>query len=215
MSGENIEAVKRANAALNLLHVAVAFFLQTAMGLIIARWPQSNGAYPAEAHQTAMLVLLGMEGAAFGWFGIATQSKPILAGGGSVKLVRTPPQNFLPLTVAAWNASAQQLVAGWRLAAVTSSILCLVLTTSLANVTGRPAILVQVVEANRLAAAQCVGGAPDDVGDLTVSQAKHAAMAHPISSPPLVLTWALPASVGHTDLQPQLRAEKTFCQSRW
>jgi predicted MFS family arabinose efflux permease len=48
----------RANAALNLLHVGIAFLLQTTMGLIIAQWPQSDGAYPADAHQTAMAIIL-------------------------------------------------------------------------------------------------------------------------------------------------------------
>src|SRR5215472_1305150 len=61
----------RANAALNLLHVGIAFLLQTGMGLIIAQWPQSNGAYPAEAHQTAMGGLLGLEVTALVWFGVA------------------------------------------------------------------------------------------------------------------------------------------------
>ena len=46
----------RANAALNLLHVGGAFVLQSASGLIIEQWPAASGHYPAEAHQTAMLL---------------------------------------------------------------------------------------------------------------------------------------------------------------
>src|SRR5215471_13737600 len=55
----------RANAALNLLHVGTAFILQTATGHGIAQWQQVNGAYPAEAHQAAMIGLLTTEAAAF------------------------------------------------------------------------------------------------------------------------------------------------------
>ena len=48
----------RANAALNLLHIGGAFVLQLATGSIIALWPQSQGAYPTEAHQAAMGTML-------------------------------------------------------------------------------------------------------------------------------------------------------------
>src|SRR5215467_12133669 len=59
----------RANAALNLLHVGIAFLLQTGAGLIIAQWPQSAGAYPAEAYRAAMGGLLTLELSALVWFG--------------------------------------------------------------------------------------------------------------------------------------------------
>jgi hypothetical protein len=58
----------RANAALNLLHVGAAFLLQTGVGLIIAQWPQLDGTYPAEAYQTAMAALIGLEFGASGLF---------------------------------------------------------------------------------------------------------------------------------------------------
>ena len=48
------EASGRANAALNLLHVGAAFVLQSAMGIIIAQWPQTNGGYAVAAHEAAM-----------------------------------------------------------------------------------------------------------------------------------------------------------------
>src|SRR5262252_5512136 len=51
----------RANAALNLLHVGIAFLLQMGTGLIIARWQEVNGAYPAEAYQSGMIALLVLE----------------------------------------------------------------------------------------------------------------------------------------------------------
>jgi len=66
----------RANAALNLLHVGIAFVLQTAIGLVITQWPHSEGAYPAEAHQTALGALLGLELAALTWFVMVTALRP-------------------------------------------------------------------------------------------------------------------------------------------
>ena len=52
------EMSRRANAALNLLHVGAAFALQCATGFIIARWPEARGAYPGEAHKAAMATTL-------------------------------------------------------------------------------------------------------------------------------------------------------------
>jgi hypothetical protein len=67
----------RANAALNLLHVGIAFLLQTGTGLIIARWPHSEGTYPAEAYQAAMGALLGLELAALAWFVVVAAPRPM------------------------------------------------------------------------------------------------------------------------------------------
>jgi MFS family permease len=68
----------RANAALNLLHVGVAFVLQTAIGLVITQWPHSQGTYPAEAYQAAMGALLGLQMTAFTWFGLAAPNHRVL-----------------------------------------------------------------------------------------------------------------------------------------
>jgi predicted MFS family arabinose efflux permease len=48
------EVSGRANAALNLLHVSAAFVLQSARGIIIAQWPQTNGGYAVAAYEAAM-----------------------------------------------------------------------------------------------------------------------------------------------------------------
>jgi hypothetical protein len=66
----------RANAALNLLHVGVAFVLQTTTGQIIAHWPHSDGTYPAEAHQAALGALFGLELAALAWFVMVAALRP-------------------------------------------------------------------------------------------------------------------------------------------
>jgi hypothetical protein len=67
----------RANAALNLLHVGVAFVLQTAIGLVITQWPHSEGTYPAEAYQAAMGALLGLELVALAWFVLVAAPRPM------------------------------------------------------------------------------------------------------------------------------------------
>ena len=68
----------RANAALNLLHVGIAFLLQTGAGLIIGHWPQSDGTYPAEAHRTAMAILLTCQVTALTWFALAPSRSPVV-----------------------------------------------------------------------------------------------------------------------------------------
>jgi MFS family permease len=66
----------RANAALNLLHVGGAFVLQYATGLVIAQWPEVNGAYPMEAHQASMYAMLLLQVAALSWFVLAQIRAP-------------------------------------------------------------------------------------------------------------------------------------------
>ena len=73
------EVSGRANAALNLLHVAGAFALQSLMGLILQQWPVDGDRYPAEAHQCAMAVVLGLELAALAWFLLPQQAVRRLA----------------------------------------------------------------------------------------------------------------------------------------
>jgi MFS family permease len=73
------EVSGRANAALNLLHVAGAFALQSLMGLILQQWPVDGDRYPAEAHQCAMAVVLGFELAALAWFLLPQQAVRRLA----------------------------------------------------------------------------------------------------------------------------------------
>jgi MFS family permease len=63
------EAVGRANAALNVLHIGAAFVIQTAMGLIVGLWPQDlQGRYPAAAYDAALVTLTALQVAALVWF---------------------------------------------------------------------------------------------------------------------------------------------------
>jgi MFS family permease len=61
-------ASARANGALNVLHVSMAFTVQYAVGLIVQQWPQEAGHYPPIAYQTALGLNLALQGAAFAWF---------------------------------------------------------------------------------------------------------------------------------------------------
>src|SRR5262249_739334 len=121
----------RANAALNLLHVAIACLLQTGTGLIIAEWPQSDGTYPVEAHHTAMAALLGLEVGALGWFALSATCMPIRQSGSSVLNLLLTAHSHSALAssrfaavLAMWHRSAPQQDGGWRLAAVVAFILC-------------------------------------------------------------------------------------------
>ena len=58
----------RANGALNLLHVGVAFAVQYAIGLVVQQWPGEAGHYPAAAYQTALGLSLAVQTAAYLWF---------------------------------------------------------------------------------------------------------------------------------------------------
>ena len=62
------EATGRANGALNLLHVGYAFFVQSAVGVVVQFWPGDHGHYPAIAYQTAFAVNLAIQTGALLWF---------------------------------------------------------------------------------------------------------------------------------------------------
>lgn len=126
----------RANGALNLLHVGCAFAVQWATGLLIAQWPESQGSYPAEAHRSAMAVLLVLQLAALMWFVSAHRAvrfwsmtmPPALATRRGVQPTRRPRLALAPAD-------------GWRTAAVASTSVCLALAALLiATVaqTGKP-----------------------------------------------------------------------------
>jgi hypothetical protein len=146
----------RANAALNLLHVGIAFLLQTGMGVIIAQWPQSDGSYPAEAHQTAMAALLGLEVGALGWFALSETRRLIPQPTSSaLNLLLTAHSHSalassrLAAALAMWHRSQPQQERGWRLAAVVAFTLCVSLTASLATAKAHSGIVVHLIAADR------------------------------------------------------------------
>ena len=62
------ELAGRANGALNLFHIAAAFFVQYATGIVLAQWTPQAGHYPPIAYQTAFVINLVLQVAAWIWF---------------------------------------------------------------------------------------------------------------------------------------------------
>ncbi|MEZ5818120.1 MAG: MFS transporter [Hyphomicrobiaceae bacterium] len=63
------ESIGRANGALNLLHFAAAFAVQSLVGRVVALWPKDDlGHYPPESYATALLGLAAIQLLALLWF---------------------------------------------------------------------------------------------------------------------------------------------------
>jgi MFS family permease len=62
------ELAGRANGALNLFHIAAAFVVQYATGIVLAQWIPQAGHYPEIAYQTAFAINLVLQIAAWIWF---------------------------------------------------------------------------------------------------------------------------------------------------
>lgn len=66
------EVSGRANGALNLLHVAMAFSIQAGLGFIVELWPTENGQPPVVAYQWAFGLNLALQAGALVWFAVAS-----------------------------------------------------------------------------------------------------------------------------------------------
>jgi MFS family permease len=62
------ELAGRANGALNFCHIAAAFVVQYATGVVLAHWTPQDGHYPEIAYQTAFALNLALQVAAWIWF---------------------------------------------------------------------------------------------------------------------------------------------------
>lgn len=62
------EIAGQVNAALGVIHVAIAFVLQYAIGAVVQQWLTRDGHYPLAAYQTAFVLSVAMQIAALGWF---------------------------------------------------------------------------------------------------------------------------------------------------
>jgi hypothetical protein len=62
------ELAGRANGALNLFHIAAAFVVQCATGVVLQHWTPQAGHYPEIAYQTAFALNLALQVAAWIWF---------------------------------------------------------------------------------------------------------------------------------------------------
>jgi MFS family permease len=58
----------RANGALNLFHIAAAFIVQYATGVVLQHWTPEAGHYPEIAYQTAFALNLALQVVAWIWF---------------------------------------------------------------------------------------------------------------------------------------------------
>jgi len=208
----------RANAALNILHVGGAFVLQAATGLIIAQSPRADGTYPAEAHQTAMAAVLGLQVAAFAWFALSTPRKPVSAAMQDLAwrlLTSGRPQvagALRPRTLAlpVWREHsriAQRQATGWRLAMAASALLCLGLATALSTTIAGPSVTVHIVEVDHsahVATERDHPGVPGLIGGFAILRRdRRADIAPSLSSSPLVMGWVLhPAIPSRADLRP-------------
>jgi MFS family permease len=81
----------RANGALNLFHIAAAFVVQYATGVVLQHWTPQAGHYPEIAYQTAFALNLALQVAAWIWFmfpRVRTDSRQ--------RLTREPCSNLRP-----------------------------------------------------------------------------------------------------------------------
>jgi len=132
-----IAASGRANAALNLLHLSVAFGVQWLTGVVIDQWPSQQGRHPVEAYQAAFALNLAVQGAAFGWFALSrsTALAPrVKQSSGYVLRPYRARAIVCPYRQAhiAWLSevgAARQQAASWRTVALASIAVCIVLTT--------------------------------------------------------------------------------------
>jgi MFS family permease len=62
------EIAARANAALNVVHVAWGFALQASVGFVLQQWASQDGHFPAIAYQVALGLNLALQIVALAWF---------------------------------------------------------------------------------------------------------------------------------------------------
>jgi len=75
----------RANAALNLLHIGMAFVMQWGIGVLIDRWPvEADGHHPRIAYEMAFAAVLLAQAVALTWLLIPLRKLPSLGQAASV-----------------------------------------------------------------------------------------------------------------------------------
>ena len=146
------EASGRANAALNIMHVGMAFLLQSVTGLIIEQWPAASDRYPADAHQCAMGLILVLQVCAVVWFGLAPRRPSRVApslrrlvqdlhGHAAARGVQEVGVRFATRTGSHTNS--------WRTATVASALVCIALMACLLLGGSHAGIAAHVLEVMR------------------------------------------------------------------
>lgn len=162
----------RVNAALDLLHLLVAFALQAAIGAIVDRWPETDGHPPAEAFRVALLTVAGLQVLALTWFVWARRRRaaPVYTVRHPLLRVLAPvpvrPQSNLYDTALVnfaerLGASRAETV-HWRRAALSLATLCVMLTGFLGALQARE-VQPYVVTIADVRMAEVVGGNGDAV----------------------------------------------------
>jgi MFS family permease len=150
------EVAGRANAALGVLNMGTAFGLQCLSGLIIAQWPADGGHYPAQAHQVALAVGLGLQLAGLAIFltpKLRLQPMPMGVAvartlGVDPTIAATLPAPYAA-ALSAWRkhiVHTRRQATAWRFAAVASMALCIGLGGALSLTLVRPAVAFHLVE---------------------------------------------------------------------
>ena len=137
------EASGRANAALNLLHVAGAFLIQCLTGFVVALWPEHNGHHPAIAYQTAFAVNLALQVSALSWFLLSSGPSKVPVFLAHAIHRRPALRTYCIAAAASYEraidasmariAAARHQAAAWRAAAIASAVLTLALCSSFAQ----------------------------------------------------------------------------------
>jgi MFS family permease len=150
------EVVGRANAALGVLNMGTAFGLQCLAGLVIARWPGDAGHYPAQAHQVALAVGLGLQLVGLAIF-LTPRRRPqpmpmgvavARALGVDPSIAATLPAPYAA-ALSAWRkhiVHTRRQATAWRFAAVASMALCVGLGGALSLALIRPAVAFHLVD---------------------------------------------------------------------
>jgi len=146
------EASGRANAALNILHVGSAFAIQCATGLVIEQWPPVQDHYLAEAHRSAMAIMLMLQTIALAWFCLAARRKPLARHRQTLQSQLahyTREHRTYGTTSIAHPLPAMVLSNGWRAATVTSVLISMVLLGCLTLASGNAGVAAHVIQASR------------------------------------------------------------------
>ena len=113
----------RANGALNLLHVGMAFSIQAGLGFIVELWPLEDGPPPFVAYQCAFGLNLALQAAALVWFALASTPPRVTVYAASVpkcaadSAAVAPPPIPYEATIAVWVdrvESARLQLRWWR-----------------------------------------------------------------------------------------------------
>lgn len=126
----------RANGALNLLHVGMAFSIQAGLGFIVELWPLENGRPPVVAYQWAFGFNLSLQAAALVWFALASIPPRVTVYAASAPLcaadtvAATPPPIPYEAAIAVWSdrvEAARLQLRWWRRVALASMALTMTL----------------------------------------------------------------------------------------